>query len=43
MGTLIKNEFKTHNARQFIESLDVSEQVKEELSAISPFNYTGIY
>jgi len=22
MGTLIKNEFKTHNARQFIESLD---------------------
>ena len=24
MGTLIKNEFKTHNARQFIESLDES-------------------
>ena len=22
MGTLIKNEFKTHNAKQFVESLD---------------------
>jgi adenylosuccinate lyase len=27
---------------QFIESLDVSENVKEELRAITPFNYTGI-
>jgi adenylosuccinate lyase len=25
----------------FIENLDLNEQVKEELKAISPFNYTG--
>jgi len=31
------------NIFEFIESLDISEQVKEELRAISPFNYTGIY
>lgn len=28
--------------RQFIEGLDVSEAIKTELRAISPFNYTGI-
>lgn len=28
--------------REFIDGLDVSEEVKEELRAISPFNYTGI-
>ena len=27
----------------FIETLDVSEQVKEELRAITPQTYTGIY
>ncbi len=27
---------------QFIDSLDVSEQIKDELKAITPFNYTGI-
>jgi adenylosuccinate lyase len=31
------------NILVFIESLDISERVKEELRAISPFNYTGIY
>ena len=29
--------------QQFIDSLDISEQVKEELRQITPFNYTGIY
>ncbi|MCC5927975.1 MAG: adenylosuccinate lyase [Cyclobacteriaceae bacterium] len=28
--------------KQFIETLDVSESVKEELRSISPFNYTGL-
>ena len=28
--------------RNFIETLDVSEDVKEELRAITPANYTGI-
>ena len=28
---------------RFIETLDVSDAIKEELSKITPFNYTGIY
>lgn len=28
--------------KDFIETLEVNEQIKEELKAISPFNYTGI-
>ena len=37
------NEAITENAiRDFIGKLDVSENVKEELLAITPFNYTGI-
>jgi adenylosuccinate lyase len=28
--------------KEFIETLDVCESVKEELRKISPFNYTGI-
>jgi adenylosuccinate lyase len=27
---------------EFIQGLDVSEEVKEELMAITPMNYTGI-
>ena len=27
--------------RGFIDSLDVSESVKEEMKAVTPFNYTG--
>lgn len=38
-----KNEKITEQDTQnFIEGLDVSEEVKSELLAISPFNYTGI-
>jgi adenylosuccinate lyase len=36
------NQKITHESLTvFIENLDLSEQVKEELKAISPFNYTG--
>ena len=28
---------------RFIETLDVSDSIKEELAKITPFNYTGIY
>jgi len=27
--------------RQFIDTLDVSEAVKQEMKAVTPFNYTG--
>jgi adenylosuccinate lyase len=27
--------------RQFIDSLDISEAVKDEMKAVTPFNYTG--
>jgi adenylosuccinate lyase len=38
-----KNEKITENTiREFIETLDVSEEVKTELRAISPYSYTGI-
>ncbi|MGR3811520.1 adenylosuccinate lyase [Jiulongibacter sp. NS-SX5] len=38
-----KNEKITETSiRNFIESLDVSDKVKYELKAISPFNYTGV-
>ena len=29
--------------REFIKTLNVSEEVKQELMKITPFNYTGIY
>lgn len=38
-----KNEKITANAiAEFIDSLDVSDEIKEELRAISPFSYTGV-
>jgi adenylosuccinate lyase len=37
------NEAITESSiRNFIESLEVSEEVKQELRAITPMNYTGI-
>jgi adenylosuccinate lyase len=36
------NEKITHESlTAFIENLDLTDQLKEELKAISPFNYTG--
>lgn len=32
-----------NSIKTFIDSLDVSEQVKEELRKITPFNYTGVF
>jgi hypothetical protein len=29
--------------KEFIEQLDVSEKIKEELRLITPFNYTGAF
>jgi len=38
-----KNEVITESTIQaFIESLDISENIKGELRAITPFNYTGL-
>lgn len=38
------NQKITQNSiKDFIETLDISEEVKAELRRISPFNYTGIY
>jgi adenylosuccinate lyase len=38
-----KNEKITANAiAEFIDGLDVSDEIKEELRAISPFSYTGV-
>ena len=35
--SLDKNAFE-----EFIESLDVSDKIKNELKAVTPFNYTGV-
>ena len=40
MGTLIKNEFKTHNARQFIESLDETSNSVYYVFTGKPQTYT---
>ena len=40
MGTLIKNEFKTHNARQFIESLDEASNSIYYVFTGKPQSYT---
>jgi adenylosuccinate lyase len=41
--TRTNSVIKAENIGQFINSLDVSETVKEKLRGITPFNYTGIY
>ena len=37
-GTVINEE----SIRHFIQNLDVNDQIKKELSAITPFSYTGL-
>ena len=38
-----KNEkITSHAIAEFIDGLDVSDEIKEELRAISPFSYTGV-
>ena len=40
--TRTKNHLDVHSYSKFIERLDVSPEVKDELNAITPFNYIGI-
>jgi adenylosuccinate lyase len=40
--TRTNNEVNEQSIAQFIEGLNVSESVKAELRAISPYSYTGI-
>ena len=40
MGTLIKNEFKTHTARQFVESLDEASNTVYYIFMGKPQAYT---
>ena len=40
--TRTNEEITQHSIHQFIENLDISNEIKEELKSISPFNYTGI-
>ncbi len=40
--TRTNEEITQHSIHQFIENLDISNEIKEELKAITPFNYTGI-
>jgi adenylosuccinate lyase len=40
--TRINESITEQSIRAFIDTLDVSEQIKEELRAITPHNYTGI-
>ncbi|MCL1938090.1 MAG: adenylosuccinate lyase [Candidatus Azobacteroides sp.] len=45
---MLKNLTRTHeqiteeSIRAFIQTLDVSDKIKEELNAITPYNYTGL-
>ncbi|MEZ5056221.1 MAG: lyase family protein [Saprospiraceae bacterium] len=36
-----KTEFKQEDVHEFIDGLDVSEEIKNELKAFTPWNYTG--
>ena len=40
--TRTNEEITQHSIHQFIENLDISNEIKEELKSITPFNYTGI-
>jgi adenylosuccinate lyase len=40
--TRTNQKITEESIRSFIESLDISEEVKAELRAITPFNFTGI-
>ena len=40
--TRTNQKISQESINQFIESLDLSEELKEELKSITPFNYTGI-
>jgi adenylosuccinate lyase len=40
--TRTNQKISEESIRSFIESLDISEEVKAELRAITPFNFTGI-
>jgi adenylosuccinate lyase len=40
--TRTNSKITEESIRSFIESLDISEQLKAELRAITPFNFTGI-
>jgi adenylosuccinate lyase len=41
--TRTNEKITEHSIKNFIERLDVSVELKEELNKISPFNYTGIF
>ncbi len=40
--TRVKEKITAQTIARFIDSLEISNQLKEELKAITPFNYTGI-